>query len=308
MVEIVQDMHRKISYATFHEGQVLAHAAKGSADEKRFGIGSVQLRIPRLFAERTMNFWARPHRVLQGRLEFPPVGSWVRVCYYGNSASQAEYFGAFFQDEASIHRFFNTPVPNAEAIAFKPVADVIGVGTNQKRIDDVRMNPDKSRILESGEKFVFGVDETNKIIDLRVDNQYELHLSAGNTGKIKIGAVDPKTGNPPAVTPPNKIDMDIDVGDVNGTLIVKLGSQGTAEIKGKNSKVRFKMNELTEKIDIEGATLVTVKSDTKVVVDSPAVELGQPAPGKVLTTVTDPVVDNITGAPHVGSAVVKAAS
>lgn len=53
---------------------------------------------------------------------------------------------------------------------------------------------------------------------------------------------------------------------------------------------------------------ITEKADAQYTVDSPMINLGNPAPGKVVTTATDPLVDNITGAPHVGSTSVMASS
>lgn len=55
-------------------------------------------------------------------------------------------------------------------------------------------------------------------------------------------------------------------------------------------------------VNIEGGN-VNVRAD-KVVIDSPDITIGQDQ-GKVLTTISDPVVDNITGAPHVGSSIIK---
>lgn len=49
-------------------------------------------------------------------------------------------------------------------------------------------------------------------------------------------------------------------------------------------------------------------ADTQYKVDAPMIQLGSTAPGKVVTTATDPLVDNITGAPHVGSTSVMASS
>ena len=99
-------------------------------------------------------------------------------------------------------------------------------------------------------------------------------------------------------------ELDIKLNTTKFTLNVD--SSGVIDIKSNVNKFTMKIT-ASGKLEIESDSDVSIKAkDFKF--DFDKIELGNPAPGKVLTTLTDPVIDNITGAPSVGSTKVMAAS
>lgn len=217
VLSIVSSLAAKIQTLSFYDAQVIGHCIPDSDDEVIFGYGSVQVRIPRFNEEAASDLWARPHRLLQGRFDIPPIGAWVRVTFQEGDYESLEYFGANFIDDASVFDSNNTP--SREDIAFKEPSVKLPNLPSTSRINEVRSNPGKNRILESGIGFIFGVDDVAKIIDLRVAENYKLYLTAGNGGEINIGAADPTGTNPGPQA--NTIDINIDTGSGGGDFNVK---------------------------------------------------------------------------------------
>lgn len=239
-LELIQDLYERVLFGSFSDAQVLDQAQYQSPEEKSYGVGAVKVRIPELEAEDGV--WIRPHRLLHGRAEVPPVGSWVRVVWQHGDSSYAEYYGAHWIDTASTHSDGKTR--NFEEFAFQDPTKIFDKSA-QNRLDAVRQNPSAVRVLESGAGFVIGIDDQSKKLDLRVLDGYELILTAGDGGKITIGAADPTAiGEPQAKT----IDIAVDTGSTGGgyTLTTNGG------------KIRFKTT--GGNIELEGGSTALEKS------------------------------------------------
>lgn len=172
-------------------GRVEEHALYQSSSEKNFGVGAIRFSSRMLRIGKNVEAWARPHRLQQGRFDVPPIGSFVILCK-PYLTEHIEYYGGFFWDD-NTNQPFATDEPNKEELGFFNATpnDFFGA----ERFREARMAPDKVRILESSSSYIIGVNDTDKILDVRVKEGYEIHLSTGANGKIEIGNYDTGSKN-----------------------------------------------------------------------------------------------------------------
>lgn len=303
----LQQLRRKEILMSWSWAQVLDQATFQSKSEQIYGVGSVQVRIPRLDIEEPNKMWARPLRP-QGRFVVPPKESWVLVTFLGGSPEHCRYCFAEFLDGPAV---FGTEETNAEEIGFTP-PDPSPLGNGRlpptavgQYLREARQFPGRRKILESDEDFIFYKDSVSSRLQLSVADGWDVHLTAGAGGKIFIGGFNPLSGTTPGV-PSASTDVEIEPGTA-GSVTIKSPS-GTSKIQfdsatgeivlqqGPTTKVEIKPTE----INIETASPLKLKGST--------VDIGNAPLGGVVTTLTDPLVDNITGAAHIGSLTVSAGS
>lgn len=253
LLSMVKSLHRVTNLTEEMDAKVIKHAKYLSLEEKAYGIGAIQIEIPRHDITSTNNFWASPHRTLQGRFEVPPIDSWVRVKFRDGHGGLAEYYGGKFHDVSALVVPGTTEAPNAEEIGFISSfpSDTYGGG----KLTEARQNPDKLRIIESSKDVLIAEDKTSKSLSIRTRSGWETRLTAGPGGKVVIGAFDPMLGSTGSgtdveidggtagkfsVTLKNgkwsiktSSEASIDAEDVNITASGKITLDGDTEIKGK---------------------------------------------------------------------------
>lgn len=311
LMDNIRKMHRAKILGSWLRAQVLEHAEADSSDELSYGIGAVKLRIPRIDIEDHNGVWARPRRQM-GQFRMPPIESWVHVTFLEGSPEHGYYDCAEFHDGPMV---WSRGEDNEEAIGFTP-PDLIPFAPGKlpsvnvgKHLRDARTSPDKIKILESDATFAFIKDDTLSMLRMMVDALYEIQITAGTGGKIFIGGYNNLLSTAP--DSPTPIDIEID-----GGLSVLIKSKADIDIETTAGDITAKttagdvtVEATTGEVTVEGATKVTIKSAVEVVVDAPSVKLGgAAAAGGVVTKLTDPLVDNITGAPHIGSTTVMSTS
>ena len=293
LMEYIRETHRKHTLTSGVRGQVLKQAKSNSSEEQKYGVGAVMVRIPRLDLEEYNEFWARPKR-FHGRLDVPPVDTWVHIQCLEGSPEYAFYSFTEFLDGPAR---WGEEEDSGEEIGFQPVAltplypGALPDTNIGGHLSDVRDNPDKVRLFESDKDFAFLKDSLNSLLRLMTSAGYEIQITTGAAGKIFIGGYDPSVTTSPGLP---AAGVEIEIEGNGGIKLYSLG--GNIEVESSGGEVTVK-----------GTTKVTVESTVQVVVDAPLVKLGgSSATAGVVTNLTDPLVDNITGAPHIGSTTVLA--
>lgn len=187
---ILRKHNIRINYKDSFVARVEKHAKYLTPDEVSYGIGAVQISSDQAAIGAGNEFWVRPYRLRQGEFRVPPVGSYVLVFYPFSEEMPPHYLGGFCWDSVTSSR--DPDAVNKEKIGWynlNPLSD----GWDSPRMIEARTNPDTNYVFDSTKDFIFGVDETKKIVDLRAVDGYETHITTGDGGKVVIGNYQPLT-------------------------------------------------------------------------------------------------------------------